>query len=191
MFGELPTTLTVSGVKYNIRSDFRSILRILAAYNDDDLSPSERVYVCLRQVYLDFEHLPEDVYAEAYKQALWFIACGDNDDSDSKNTKTVDWEHDEQYMFPAINKVAGKEIRLEQYVHWWTFIGYLHGISCDDTYGYVLMLRTKRAKGKKFEKHETEFWNQNRRICEINQKSAKTVNDQMAAIYEEILRGGE
>ena len=65
MLGDLPQKLTVGGREYNIRSDFRSVLRIIAAYGDDELSDAEKVYVCLRQLYKDFSEMPGKDYAEA------------------------------------------------------------------------------------------------------------------------------
>ena len=38
------------------------------------------------------------------------------------------------------------------------------------TYATVLQLRTKKAKGKKLEKSEREFWNSNQDICKIRKK---------------------
>ena len=43
MLGDLPQALTVGGREYRVRSDFRSVLRIIAAYNDDELSDTEKI----------------------------------------------------------------------------------------------------------------------------------------------------
>ena len=48
MLGCLSRTLDVNGKRYDIRTDFRSILRVIAAFNDDELSDAEKLYVCLR-----------------------------------------------------------------------------------------------------------------------------------------------
>ena len=81
----------------------------------------------------------------------------------------MDWEQDESIIFPAINKVAGFETRSAEYVHWWTFMGWFMEIS-DGVCAHVFSLRSKRAKGKKFEKWESEFWQANKDICELKQK---------------------
>ena len=191
MLGQLPRTLDVGGEEYEIRSDFRSILRIIEAFADDELTPQDKVYVVLRQTYRDFDRIPQDKYAEAYERAMWFINGGE-EPQEKKSPKLVDWQHDEQLIFPAVNKVAGQEVRLTEYMHWWTFMGFFRSIDREDTYGYVLMLRHKRAKGKPLEKWENEFWNNNRDICDLHTKasSGAEAEDALAEIYKELLKGG-
>ena len=191
MLGQLPQTLNVGGKDYEIRTDFRSTLRIIEALADDELTPQDKVYVVLKQTYKDFYSIPSADYVEAYEQAMWFINCGD-EPSERESKKIIDWSKDEQLIFPAINKVAGQEVRSAKYMHWWTFLGFFRSIDRDDTYGYVLMLRQKRAKGKPFEKWESEYWNNNRDICDLNMTSSsgKEAEDAIAAIYKELLKGG-
>ena len=191
LLGSLQQTLNVGGREYKIRSDFRSVLRIIAAFNDDDLSTEEKVYVCLHQLYVGIRKMPFDDYYEAYEKAMWFLNCGD-DHEKKESTKIIDWNKDEQLIFPAVNKVAGEEVRLVEYMHWWTFMGFFQNISRDDTYGYVLMLRQKKAKGKPFEKHETEFWNNNRDICDLHMTSSSGADaeDALAEIYKALKGGG-
>ena len=72
-------------------------------------------------------------------------------------------------MFPAINRVAGKEIRQEENIHWWTFLGWFMEIG-ECTYSQVLSIRSKKAKGKNLEKWEQEFYSENRKIIDIQEK---------------------
>ena len=188
MLGSLPRTLDVNGKRYDIRTDFRSILRVIAAFNDDELSDAEKLYVCLRQVYKKFESIPHDDYTAAYERAVWFINCGEDNKTGSSKARTVDWKKDEKLIFPAINQVAGQEVRLTEYMHWWTFMGYFQSIDRESTYGYVLMLRQKRAKGKKLEKWENEFWNNNREMCDLHAtaSSGGDAESTLAEIYKQL-----
>lgn len=52
---ELPTSLEIGGVGFSIRTDFRAILDILAAYSDPDLEEQDKVMICLAILYKDFE----------------------------------------------------------------------------------------------------------------------------------------
>ena len=188
MLGRLPTSLTVDGTPYRIRTDYRDILRIIEAFQDGALTDAEKIYVCLKNIYTDFNALPESSFESAYKAAVEFIDYGIKEDTPSP--KVLDWAHDESLLFPAINKVAGFEVRAAEYVHWWTFNGYFQGIDKEDTYGYVLMIRQKKAKHKKLEKWEQEFYHANRNMCDIGRTPGKRQNtpeDTLAAIYAELL----
>ena len=64
MIGSLPLALDVGGRSYPVRADFRSVLRIVAAFNDDELTTEEKVYVCLRQLYKDLDQMPRSSFFE-------------------------------------------------------------------------------------------------------------------------------
>lgn len=189
MLGALPRTLNINGINYKIRSDFRNVLAIISAFNDKELSEQEKIYVCMKRLYVDLSTIPKDDFSDAYKAAISFIENNMHDDKPSP--KVVNWEKDEQLIFPAINKVAGQEVRALEYMHWWTFLGYFQNINRDDTWGFILTLRQKKAKGKKLEKYEKEFFNANRELCEVERKETrKTPEDTLARIYEELLKKG-
>lgn len=170
MIGRLPQTLTVCGREHPIRTDFRDILNILEAFGDPNLTDQEKVYVCLLVIYKDFDSLRESELKDAYTEAMRFIDTGSNPQKKAKRSpRIVDWEQDEQLLFPAVNKVAGYETRACEYLHWWTFMGYFMEIS-DGTYSQILSMRSKKAKGKKLEKYEREFWQSNRDLCVLKAK---------------------
>lgn len=167
MIWELPVSLNVNGREQPIRTDFRDILKILAAFDDPDLEPQEKEYVCLYILYVDYDSMPKEDYPEAYKAAIQFIDNGV--EGESNGPRTMDWEQDARILFPAVNRVAGYEVRSVPYLHWWTFIGFFMEIK-DSVYANVLSLRQKKVKGKKFEKWESEFWNANKKICVLGTK---------------------
>lgn len=171
MIGELPRAVSVNGTEYAVRTDFRDILKTIAAFSDPELEDNEKVYICLFIFYEDFESIPRNDYEMAFKAAIAFIDhSADEDPEDAKKVPHVmDWEQDEAIMFPAINKVAGFETRAAEYVHWWTFMGYYMEIS-EGVFSNVLSIRLKKAKGKKLEKWEREFWNSNKSICTLREK---------------------
>lgn len=169
MIGELLRVLFVNGKKLKIRSDYRDILKIVTAFNDRELEDEEKVYVCLFILYKDFKKLKKEDYESAFKAALSFIDCEQERKHDKPLPRIMDWEQDENIMFPAINKAAGFEIRSAKYIHWWTFIGYYMEIP-ECVFSRVLSIRLKKAKGKKLEKYEKEFWSANKDICVLKEK---------------------
>lgn len=168
MIGQLPRFLEVNGRQYAIRTDFRDVLNILIAFSDPELEDGEKVYVCLFVLYEDFDSIPTDDYEAAFKVALSFIDNGAKEE-EKKSPRVMDWEQDANLLFPAINKVAGCEVRSAEYIHWWTFIGYYMEIS-EGVFSNIVSLRMKKAKGKKLEKWEQEFWNANKAACVLATK---------------------
>lgn len=174
MIGELPTQLEVNGNWWDIRTDTQDVLKILQAFGDPELEEEEKLYVCLYILYKDFEDMPQSDYEAAYKAAAEFLDCGMKSDKKQgkPSPRTMDWEQDAPILFPAINAVAGREVRSLPYLHWWTFMGYFMEIR-EGVFAQVMALRSKKARGKKLEKWEQEFWAANKDICVLAPRLTK------------------
>ncbi len=168
MMYELPKSLDVCGVEYEIRSDFRAVLDICAALSDIDLNDQEKAFVCLDIMYPSFEDMPPEHYEEAIKKCFWFINCGSEEDNTRKAPKLMDWEQDFQYIVAPINRVLGTEIRAAEYLHWWSFISAYYEIG-DCTFAQIVRIRDKKAKGKKLDKSEQEWYKNNRKLVDMRQ----------------------
>lgn len=166
----LPVTLNVAGKDYEIREDFRAVLDILAAFNDAELNDKEKVQATLEILYFP-EIPPKEHLQEAFDKALWFIDCG-IEQEDKMKPRTMDWNQDAGIIFPAVNKVAGFEVRSNKIIHWWTFYGWFMEIE-DGLFSQVLSIRQKLSKGKKLEKWEAEFLRDNKKLCELNNATNK------------------
>lgn len=166
MIGDLPKSLNVGGIDYDIRTDYRVALTIFQAYGDPELTRVEQMAVCLQSL---FEVVPGDI-TEALEKASWFLDGGDKVKLKELPVKTLDWEQDEGLIFPEVNKVAGYETRdPEQYLHWWTFLGYFSTIG-DGMFAQILNIRQKRARGKSLEKWEKELFNTHKEMIIIHEK---------------------
>ena len=165
MIGELPTALEIDGKDYEIRSDYRVALLIFQAYNDPNLTPAEKGLSCLDSLY---KEIPDNI-EKALDKAAWFLDGGSNVKLKQLPVKTIDWEQDEQFLFPEINKISGGEVRLLPYLHWWTFLGYFSTMG-EGLYAQILNIRQKRARGKKLEKWEIEFFNSHKELIVIKDK---------------------
>lgn len=170
MIYDLPKTVEFGGRKWDINSDFRDVLTVLSAFEDPDLKDNEKAYVCLYNMYPDFDDIPKEQLQAAYEAVMGFI---DHGGSKKQGRRTVDWTQDADLLFPAVNSVAGYEVRSVEYLHWWTFLGLFMEIK-ESTYSTVLSLRQKKwVKHKKLEKWEREFWTNNKDICEIKRRETE------------------
>lgn len=175
---ELPTSLIIGGVGYSIRSDYRDVLNILIALNDEELDEHDKAVVMLQILYEDWENIPNEHIQEAIDKASNFIDCGHKSDGKIQ-PKTVDWEQDAGIIIPAVNKIAHTEIRAIPYMHWWTFLSYYMEIG-ESLFGSVLNIRIKKNKGKKLEKWEQEFYKENKSIIDFDRKEQRSEEEKDA-----------
>lgn len=183
----LPDSLEVGGVTYPIETDYRNILIFLSACTDPDLTAAQKLEILLRRLYRKgYGQIPQEHIGEAILQAKWFVDCGREDDDKRPAKKMMDWEQDEAILFPAVNKVAGIETRAVPYLHWWTFAGYFMEIE-EGTFSTVLGIRQKKAKGKRLEKWEEEFYRNNKKLCDL--KNRYTEEEQKEIDYWNKLLG--
>lgn len=178
MIGELPTSLEIGGKEYEIRADFRVVFSIFKAYNDPELSDDEKTMACLNCLY---KEMPDDLI-KATEKATWFLDGGDMPKSKQSPIKVMDWEYDQYIYFPCINKVAGYETREVDYLHWWSFLGLFNEIG-EGLFSQVMNIRSKRAKGKKLEKYEKEFYNEHKELVDIKER---LTSEEQAQLQEEM-----
>lgn len=164
---ELPTSLNIGGVDFNIRTDFRAILDILIACNDPELDGYARNEVMIKILYEDWEKIPIELLEEASKKACEFIDCGQKEDKHLP--RLIDWEQDARLIVPAVNKVAHTEVRSLPYLHWWTFFSFFMEIG-ESLFSNVVTYRQNRAKHKKQEKWEKDFYKENKELIEFKTK---------------------
>ncbi len=165
MIGLLPKKLEVDGVEYDIRSDYRIALLILEAYNDPDLSYYEKAAICVKCL---FEKIPKNFNA-ALEKAVWFLDGGDICVIEKKEKKIIDWKQDEQLIFSALNKVAGYEIRVVEYLHWWSFLGLFNEIG-EGLFSTVIQIRRKKNNNERLDKYEQKFYNANKKLIDLKVK---------------------
>ena len=179
---ELPTSLNIGGVDFNIRTDFRAILDIMIAMNDEELEDWAKTVVMLEILFENFQDIPEENMQEAAEKAIEFIDCGQQDDG-KQSPKLIDWEQDARLIIPAINKVAHTEIRSLPYMHWWTFFSYFMEIG-ESLFSNVVTYRSNRAKHKKIEQWERDFYKENKDLIDFESAKIERSQEEKDALAE-------
>lgn len=192
MIGILPEELTVGGEDYSIRTDYRNVLQVFEAFQDPELTREEKWIVAIYLLFEDFS-CDDDVLeaaqdgfdlGEAMEQISWFISAG-QPEKQVLEQPTYNWTQDEQMIFSAVNKVAGRETRELEYLHWWTFLGYFNEVG-EGTFSFIVGIRNKLNKGKKLEKHEKEFLAHNKELVRLERPKTKEEQEQEDA-YKSLL----
>lgn len=180
---ELPTEIKVKDKSWTIRNrgDFRVVLDCFTALNDIELSKQERIIACLA-IFLEDVTCIEDVYKipdleEVCKQMMLFFNCGQEESGRKLSYRLIDWKRDESLICSAINNVANKEIRLEPYIHWWTFMGYYMAVG-ESSLATVVSIRSKQSKNKKLEKHEKQFIAENPQYFNWDRRTIEAIDEE-------------
>lgn len=173
----LPISVEVNQASFGIREkgDFRMVLDCFKALNDEELSQQEKIITALIIFYEDFNSVEDigrcDCVEELVNFMMNFFNAGEESNGKAESHKLIDWDADETLICSAINKVANKEIRAEKYIHWWTFLGYYMAIG-ECSLSYIVGIRNKIVKGKKLEKYEKEFRQENPQYFNRDMRSA-------------------
>lgn len=188
----IPTSITIEGKKYKIRNngDYRVILDCFRALGDIELTAQERLLAALIIFYEDFNAIDDinnDIINSLVTEMYNFFNCGSNTVGTQTNKKLIDWEQDEQLICSAVNNVCNKEIRLEPYIHWWTFMGYFTAVG-ESPISTIIHIRDKILSGKRLEKAEREYRSNNPQYFVWNNK---TIEDSEAEkLVREIWNSG-
>ncbi|MDR1101656.1 MAG: bacteriophage Gp15 family protein [Clostridiales bacterium] len=162
MIGYLPKSLIVDGREYAINSDFRPALRCIQAFEDGELTNSDKMVVLLRNIYIE---APENTQ-EAITQAIWFLDCGNESRIAEDRPRLMDWSKDEQYIFASMNRKVGYSVREVEYLHWWDFIGMF--LEPDESmFSHIVTIRAKLRKGKKLDESEKGFYLEHKETIDL------------------------
>lgn len=175
---ELPTRIAINDQEYKITNngDYRMVIDCFFALNDVQLNQEYRIYTCLIIFYEDINSIDDiatkfgDDLQTAIEKMFDFFSCGNS--GHKTHHKLLDWEQDEQLICSAVNNVAKTEIRALEYLHWYTFMGYYCSIG-ESTFSTIVSIRDKLMRGKKLEKYEREFKDNNPEYFIWNNKTTE------------------
>lgn len=168
MMWDLPLSVEIDGKEYAIRNrcDYRMVLDVIGALNDDDLDMQEKLQCALIIFYEDLKGCNN--LEQAAKEMFTIINNGEEDEQqDTHKPQLMDWHHDFKQIAPPISRVIGYDVRLpDKYTHWWSFIGaYMEIGECN--FSNIVSIRSKKAQGKSLEKWEERYYRENRKIVDL------------------------
>jgi len=145
----LPTAVMIDGKETNVNSDFRTCLRIITAFEDNELTGLEKQLVLLTNLYQD---KPENVKA-AVEQGIKFLNGGKVDDEESNEKhRLYSFEKDAPFILAAFRQTHGIDLETVD-MHWWKFLALFMDLGGETTFSNLVSLR-KRVKSGKASKEE-------------------------------------
>ena len=171
MMWDLPIAVEINSKRHPIRNkcDYRVVLDVICALNDNELTEEEKVKCALFIFYEDISAI--DDFDAAIKEMFRIINGGEEQEENQEQKPTLmDWQHDFSQLAPPISRVLGYDVRThDKYTHWYSFLGgYMEIGEC--TFSTIVSIRSKRAKGKKLDKWEEEYIGEHRKMVELPRK---------------------
>jgi hypothetical protein len=167
MMWDLPISVEINGKSHSIRNkcDYRVVLDVICALNDNELTDEEKVKCALFIFYEDISTI--DDFDTAIKEMFRIINGGEEqEESQEQKPQLMDWEHDFPVLVAPINRVLGFEIRSVNYLHWMSLLSaYMEIGEC--TFSTIVSIRSKRAKSKKLDKWEEEYIREHKKMVEL------------------------
>lgn len=152
----LPEEATLGGKQYPHKTDYRQILKLMTVLSDEARPVRLRWLTALAYFYE--RPVPPHLEQEAMAYLSDFLSCGEQG---APGPKLLDWQADAPEIIADINAVAGREVRSLEYLHWWSFLSFFHGIK-EGRLSTLVTIRDKLRRGKKLEPHEQEFYIRNK-----------------------------
>lgn len=145
-------TVTVSGVEYQIETDFRFWIKFQGVLLSAD--PVEKKSEQISEM-MAKSGLP--VTKEALDAMLKFYAGAstENASSGKSNGQSFDFEKDSEYIFSAFSAAYGIDLSTEQ-LHWWRFKALFKSLPEDCQMCKIMMYRTVDLK--KVPKEQRQFY---------------------------------
>ena len=162
----LPKRIKISNEIYDINYDYRTIINILLAFEDEDLTKEEQLYIMVKNLYK--KEIPEKDMKEACEKAIKFIDCGvEEKDIKPSSSRIYSFKKDANYIFTGINSTHQIDIEEKSDLHWWKFMSLFMDMSPDCMFGELIYYRKRKQEGK-LTKEEKQNYEKIKDIVELD-----------------------
>lgn len=155
---ELPDSLHVDGIKYDIYTNFHTVLAVLRALGDQNLDPQDRRKIAAGLLF--FGKIPSGDWLTPFRD---FVGCG-QPDGETSDVRDFDYEQDAMELYSAFWQLYGIDL-FSVKLHWWKFSALLHGaFSTDNALSNKVRLRhiddteARRKAATDRAKRNAELW---------------------------------
>ena len=150
---DLPLYVVIDGNRYEIRNkcDYRVVLDVIEALNDEELDMQDRIECALFIFYGDEDMDTEEKVLEmlgskeniqtAINEMTNIIGIGAEDNENKP--LLMNWQQDFQHIAAPVSRILGYSVRNpDNYTHWYDFVGAYQEIG-DCFWANVVSIRIK------------------------------------------------
>lgn len=163
---KLPKKIKVNDNIYDINYDYKTIIRILIAFEDIELTKEEKAYILLKNLYKT--EIPEEDIEQALIKGIKFIDGGETVENEPAHEKRVySFTKDSKFIFSGISQTHSVDLSEKDDLHWWVFLSLFMDMSSDCTFGELVYYR-KRKNENKLTKEEKEQYKKIKKIVDLD-----------------------
>lgn len=142
---ELPDAVLIGDTEYPLETDFRAALRVILAFEDNQLTGLEKQAVLLDNLYPE---RPHDLQA-AIEQGMKFLNGGEQDDEDAGDLplRLYSFHKDAGLIFAAFRQSHGIDLETAE-MHWWKFLALFSDLGSETTFCGLVGMRKRIKTGK-------------------------------------------
>lgn len=168
-----PETVEINTTEYRLNTDFRACLKIIMAFEDNELTPQEKQLILLGNLY---SVVPNDLEA-ALDCANWFLNGGkvNATNTDEESPRVYSFAKDGNFIYAAFRQTHGIDLATAN-LHWWTFLALFMDLGQDTTFCQLTALR-KRLKTGKASKEERVAAREMGDIIDLPDIDNRTLNE--------------
>lgn len=182
---KLPTKIRVNRKVYDINYDYKTAIKTLMAFEDDELTQSEKCYILLNNIYK--EKVPKEDELEAISKGIKFLNLGEDSEDDKQNQKPriYSFNKDATYIYSGINQTHKIDLEADENLHFWKFMSLFMDMSPDCMFGELVYYRTRKQEGK-LTKEEKQQYEKIKDLVEL--EKVKVKSEARTKFFEEFNR---
>ena len=191
LIDELPTSVDIDGIQYDLNCDFRYSVMFEMLMFDDEVSETDKLKKALKLYYGN--RIPKNV-EKAVEKIMWFYRCGKEPPQKAKrrrrergNDRCYDFDHDDAYIYAAFLQQFGVDLQ-DEVLHWWKFKAMFQSLSESTEVVKIMGYRNIKIT-QDMTKSQKDFYLDMKRIHAL--PLPKTEVDKIKAIEAALMNGGD
>ena len=163
---KFPTKIKVNNKILNINSDFRNCIKIIEAFEDEDLLDEEKYLILIKRLYID--EVEDEDLQEAIIKGIKFLDLGEENKNNEENVKRLySFTKDDNYIYTGIRQSHNIDLNSIDYLHWWNFVYLFLDIGQDCMFNQLVYYRKRKNEGK-LTKDEKKVYISMRKILDLD-----------------------
>lgn len=179
----------IDGQEVAINTDFRDCLRVVLAFEDNELAAIEKQSVLIDNLY---PKRPNNL-AEAFVQGVKFLNGGNDGEKEEKENhlpRLYSFSQDAELIFAAFRQTHGIDLETAS-MHWWKFQALFMDLGQDTAFCNLVGLR-KRVKTGKASKEERAAAREMGEAFDVPEVDDRTIEERdKADEFMRLLAGGK